>query len=81
MSFTGIVKLNNIKKRDKMIATEGVELPEGHIANVQDSYKYFGNHEETTRKLGTVKYLCTVSVVRFEPSTPMPCLSSDTLLV
>ena len=28
-----------VSKRGKMIKTEGTELPEGHIADVQDSYK------------------------------------------
>ncbi len=41
-----------VSKRGKMIRTEGVELPESSIADVQDSYKYpgipqaNGNHEE-----------------------------------
>ena len=46
-----------------MISSEGVELPEGNIADVQDSYKYLGiplsngNHEEAARKSATAKYL------------------------
>ena len=41
--------------------TEGVELPEGNMVNVPDSYKYYGilqangNHEEATRKSATTK--------------------------
>ena len=53
-----------------MITTEGVELPEGITADVQDSYKYLGipqadgNREETTKKSATAKYLCRVKQVR-----------------
>lgn len=52
-----------VSKRGKMIRTEGVELPESSIADVQDSYKYLGvlqangNHEEVARKSATAKYL------------------------
>ncbi len=41
-----------VSKRGKMIRTEGVDLPEGNIGDIQDSYKYLGipqangNHEE-----------------------------------
>jgi len=58
---------NNIK--DKVIPTEGVELPEGTVEDVKDSYKYFGiplandNHEEATRKSATTKYLQRVRQV------------------
>ena len=42
-----------ISKRGKIITIEGVELPEGNIADLQDSYLGFphetGNHEEATR--------------------------------
>jgi len=31
-----------ISKRGKVIPTEGVELPESTMADVQDSYKYLG---------------------------------------
>jgi len=47
--------------RGKVITAEGVELPEGTTADVQDSYKYFriqeanGNHDETIRKSATTK--------------------------
>ena len=43
--------------RGRTIRTEGVELPEGNIVDVQDSYKYLeipqanGNHEETAQRL------------------------------
>uniref|UniRef100_A0A3Q3VTN3 Uncharacterized protein n=1 Tax=Mola mola TaxID=94237 RepID=A0A3Q3VTN3_MOLML len=49
--------------------TTGVELPEGNIAIVQDSYKYLwipkanGNHEEATRKSASAKYLRRVRLV------------------
>jgi len=39
-----------------MVRTKVVELPEGHIADIQDGYKYLGvpqangNYEEATRK-------------------------------
>ena len=52
-----------------MIRTEGVELPEGSIADVQDSYKYLGipqangNLEEAARKSATAKYLHRVRQV------------------
>ena len=55
-----------ISKKGKMIITEEVELPEGKIANVQDSYKYLGtpqangNHEEAAKKFGTAKSLCRI---------------------
>ncbi len=69
MSF-GLDKCGRmVSKRGKMIRTEGVELPEGHIADVQDSYKYLGvpqangNHEEAARKTATAKYLQRVRQV------------------
>ncbi|KAF7646703.1 hypothetical protein LDENG_00183640 [Lucifuga dentata] len=31
-----------VAKRKKVVRTEGVELPEGRIADIQDSYKYLG---------------------------------------
>ena len=49
-------------KAGKMITTEEVELLEGNIADVQDSYKYLGipqangNHEEASMKSATGKY-------------------------
>ena len=52
-----------------MITTERVELPEGNIAIVQDSYKYLGfpeangNNEEAGSKLATAKYLHRVREV------------------
>ena len=45
-----------ISKRGKMVTTEGLELPEGNKANVQDSYTYLRipqinmNHDAATRK-------------------------------
>jgi len=56
--------------------TEEVELPEGTITEIRDSYKYPGipqtnaNHEETTRKLTTTKYLQRVGhTLKCQPST------------
>lgn len=52
-----------VSKRGKMTKTKGVELPEGNIPDVQDSYMYFGipqangNHEEAARKSATAKHL------------------------
>ena len=52
-----------------MIRTEGIELPECNIVDVQDSYKYLGNpqangnHEETARKSARAKYLQRVRQV------------------
>ncbi|TWW67382.1 hypothetical protein D4764_02G0004230 [Takifugu flavidus] len=63
MSF-GLDKCGRmICRRGKVIATDGVELPEGDITDVQDSYKYLGipqangNHEEAARRSATAKYL------------------------
>ena len=60
----GIEKCSRmISKRCQLITTEGVELPEGNIADVQESYKYpgipqaNGNHEAVVRKSATAKYL------------------------
>ena len=50
-----------LSKRCNIISTEGVELPERNIGNVQNSYKYHGipkangNYEEIVRK--SAKYL------------------------
>jgi len=58
-----------ISKRSKVITTEGVELPEGTIVDVQDSYKYLeipkanGNYMEAARKLVTTMYLKRVRQV------------------
>ncbi|TWW61002.1 hypothetical protein D4764_05G0010920 [Takifugu flavidus] len=44
-----------VSRRGKVIATDGVDLPEGNITDMQDSYKYLGipqasgNHEEAAR--------------------------------
>ncbi|TDH12783.1 hypothetical protein EPR50_G00051580 [Perca flavescens] len=52
-----------------MVTTEGVELPGGNIADVQDSYKYLGipqangNHEEAASQSATDKYLPRVRQV------------------
>ena len=32
-----------VSKRDKIITTDGVVLPEGNISGVHFSYKYLGN--------------------------------------
>uniref|UniRef100_A0A3B5PPD0 Reverse transcriptase domain-containing protein n=1 Tax=Xiphophorus maculatus TaxID=8083 RepID=A0A3B5PPD0_XIPMA len=63
MSF-GLEKCGRlITKRGKVIRTEGVSLPEGTIADIEDSYKYLGipqangNLDEVTRKGATAKYL------------------------
>ncbi|TWW78234.1 hypothetical protein D4764_11G0003550 [Takifugu flavidus] len=62
MSF-GLDKYERmISRRGKVITTDGVELPEGNIADLQDSYKYLGipqangNHEEAARRPATAKY-------------------------
>ena len=45
-----------ISKTVNMITTDGVELPEGNVVDVQDSYKYLGiplangSHEEAAMK-------------------------------
>ncbi|TWW57466.1 Transforming growth factor beta receptor type 3 [Takifugu flavidus] len=59
----GIKHTFHVPRRGKVIATDGVELPEGNITDVQDSYKYLGipqangNHEEAARRSATAKYL------------------------
>ena len=69
MSF-GLDKCGRmVSKRGKMIRTEGVDLPEGNIGDIQDSYKYLGipqangSHEEAARKSTTTKYLQRVRQV------------------
>ena len=63
-----------IARRGKVIKTDGLELPAGHIADIQTSYKYLGipqlhgNHDEEARKKA-----------RSRPSTHTPYQSSDTL--
>ena len=79
-----------------MITQEGVELPEGTIADsVQDSFKYLGipqansNHDDAGRKSTTTKNQQRVRQVlkswlnrknKVRPSTHIPCQSSDTPL-
>ena len=50
-----------------MTTTEGVELPEGNITDVQDSYKYLmipnGDHEGAARKSAKANYLCKIRQV------------------
>ena len=56
-------------KRRMMITTEGFELSEGNITNVQDSYNYLGslqdngNHEKAAMKSALAKYLRRVRQV------------------
>ncbi|KAF7650746.1 hypothetical protein LDENG_00121320 [Lucifuga dentata] len=58
-----------VTKRGKVVRTEGVELPEGRIADIQDSYKYLGipqdngSHDEDARRSATAKYLQRVRQV------------------
>ncbi|TWW59399.1 hypothetical protein D4764_06G0009290 [Takifugu flavidus] len=63
MSF-GLDKCGRmVSRRGNVIATDGVDLPEGNITDVQDSYKYLGipqangNHEEAARRSATAIYL------------------------
>ncbi|KAF7649379.1 hypothetical protein LDENG_00142260 [Lucifuga dentata] len=52
-----------------MVRTEGVEVPEGRIADIKDSYKYLGipqasgSHDEEARGSATAKYLQRVRQV------------------
>ncbi|XP_051929435.1 uncharacterized protein LOC127605701 [Hippocampus zosterae] len=69
MSF-GLEKCSRmVTKRGKVVRTEGVSLPEGTIADIEDSYKYLGipqangNLELATRKAATAKYLQRVRQV------------------
>uniref|UniRef100_A0A3B3HDB2 HAT C-terminal dimerisation domain-containing protein n=1 Tax=Oryzias latipes TaxID=8090 RepID=A0A3B3HDB2_ORYLA len=58
-----------VTKRGKVVHTGGVSLPEGTIADIEDSYKYLGipqangNLEQATRKAATAKYLQRVRQV------------------
>ncbi|KAF7656211.1 hypothetical protein LDENG_00045200 [Lucifuga dentata] len=58
-----------VTKRGKVVRTEGVELPEGRITDIQDSYKYLGipqangSHDEDARRSATAKYLQRVRQV------------------
>ena len=51
-----------VVKRGKVVKTDGVELPAGHITDIQTSYKYVGipqshgNHDEEVRKTATSEY-------------------------
>ncbi|KAL4008504.1 hypothetical protein ACER0C_002356 [Sarotherodon galilaeus] len=69
MSF-GLEKCSRmVTKKGKVVRTEGIELLEGNIADIEDSYKYLGipqvngNHEEAARKAATTKYLQRVRQV------------------
>ncbi|XP_051931065.1 uncharacterized protein LOC127607055 [Hippocampus zosterae] len=69
MSF-GLEKCSRmVTKRGRVVRTEGVSLPEGTIADIEDSYKYLGipqangNLELATRKAATAKYLQRVRQV------------------
>lgn len=48
-----------ITKRGKVVSTEGIVLPEGNLADIEDSYKHLGiqqenrNREEATREVAT----------------------------
>lgn len=56
-------------KRGKIVQAEGIALPEGRIADIEDSYKYLGvpqphsNHEKATREAATAEYLQRVRQV------------------
>ncbi|KAI3355011.1 hypothetical protein L3Q82_004556 [Scortum barcoo] len=56
-------------ERVKLIGAVGVKIPEGSIADVQDSYKYHGiqqangKHDEAARKSAKTKYLQRVKQV------------------
>ena len=58
-----------VSRRGKMITTEGIELLEDNIVDVQDSYKYLGipqaddNHEEAAQRLATAYSQIPVSQV------------------
>ncbi|XP_051920732.1 uncharacterized protein LOC127600296 isoform X1 [Hippocampus zosterae] len=69
MSF-GLEKCSRmVTNRGKVVRTEGVSLPEGTIADIEDSYKYLGipqangNLKLATRKAATAKYLQRVRQV------------------
>ena len=67
MSF-GLEKCGRIiARRGKVIKTDGLELPAGHIADMQTSYKYLGipqsNHDQEEKRTATSKYHQRVSQV------------------
>ena len=61
-----------ISKRGKMITTEGTELQDRNIADVQERYNYLGipqangTHEEDTRKSATAIYQRKISLEKLE---------------
>jgi hypothetical protein len=62
MSF-GLEKCGRlIVKNGKEIKTEGIELPDGHIEDVEEKYKYlgilqsYGNHEKESRQKAITEY-------------------------
>lgn len=50
-----------VTKRGKVVRTEGIVLPEGNTADIEDSYlgipQANGTHEEAARKATTTKYM------------------------
>lgn len=58
-----------LAKRAKVGGTEGVELPDGRVTDIPDSFKYLGipqangNHKEAARRSATAKYLQRVRQV------------------
>lgn len=42
MSFRHSRMVTKREKREKRVRNEGIELPEGEIADINDSYKYLG---------------------------------------
>lgn len=53
MSF-GLEKCDwMVTKRGKMLRIKGTELPEDHIADIQDSYKYLGILQANGNQLGS----------------------------
>ena len=62
MSF-GLDKCGRlVVNRGKVKTTQGIQLPEGHIADIEDSYKYlgimqsYGNHDAEVRRKATAEY-------------------------
>ena len=62
MSF-GLDKCGRlVTKRGHVIRTGGIDLPDGHIDDIQESYKYlgvlqsYGNHNQEVRKKATREY-------------------------
>ncbi|KAL3981034.1 opioid binding protein/cell adhesion molecule-like [Sarotherodon galilaeus] len=79
-----------VMKRGKVDRTEGITLPVGNIADIEDSYKYLGipqangDHKEAARKATTTTYLQRVRQVlriQLNGNNKIQTINTYTLLV